>query len=259
MIVSFGSGETYLADRSRRCAVRLVRGGDNGADVKAKMIDGGNTAQKLGRTKTEPRDQANSDSAYAYFRMGETYYTEKKYEDAILAYENFIKKYPSHDKAKEAMLKQAYAFIWIGDKKTSKVILEQVIQKYPQSAEADLAKKKLEELLLAKRAHVNKMATASTQGQAVVADSHPTELVGEWTGIQNGTTWTFRLKADGTATVIEMTSNGSTLYQEGPWRVSNGTLFYDMESQHKSTTYKLESSILSIYIENVVLQLHKKG
>ena|SRR5208283_3069509 len=83
----------------------------------------------------------------AYFWIGETYYTEKKYEDAILAYENFLKKYPSHDKAKGAMLKQAYAFIDIGDKKTGKVILERVIEKYPRSAEAELAEKKIAEIL----------------------------------------------------------------------------------------------------------------
>ena len=83
----------------------------------------------------------------AYFWIGETYYAEKKYEDAILAYENFLKKYPSHDKAKGAMLKQAYAFIDIGDKKTGKVILERVIEKYPQSAEAELAEKKIAEIL----------------------------------------------------------------------------------------------------------------
>jgi tol-pal system protein YbgF len=86
----------------------------------------------------------------AYFWIGETYYAEKKYEDAILAYENFLKKYPSHDKAKGAMLKQAYAFINIGDKKTGKVILERVIEKYPQSAEAELAEKKIAEILHSK-------------------------------------------------------------------------------------------------------------
>ncbi|MGO9414904.1 MAG: tol-pal system protein YbgF [Syntrophobacteraceae bacterium] len=83
----------------------------------------------------------------AYFWIGECDYAEKKYEDAILAYENFLKKYPSHDKAKGAMLKQAYAFIDIGDKKTGKVILERVIEKYPQSAEAELAEKKIAEIL----------------------------------------------------------------------------------------------------------------
>ncbi len=92
----------------------------------------------------------------AYFWIGETYYAEKKYEDAILAYENFLKKYPSHDKAKGAMLKQGYAFIEIGDKKTGKVILERVIEKYPQSAEAELAEKKIAEILHSKNSKKKK-------------------------------------------------------------------------------------------------------
>lgn len=83
----------------------------------------------------------------AYFWIGETFYSEKKYEDAILSYENFLKKYPSHDKTKGAMLKQAYAFIEFGDKKTGKVILERLIEKYPQSTEAELAEKKIAEVL----------------------------------------------------------------------------------------------------------------
>ncbi|MBF0557477.1 MAG: tol-pal system protein YbgF [Nitrospirae bacterium] len=83
----------------------------------------------------------------AYFWIGETCYAEKKYEDAILAYESFLKKYPSNEKAKGAMLKQAYSFIEMGDKKTGKVILERIIEKYPQSAEAELAEKKIAEIL----------------------------------------------------------------------------------------------------------------
>lgn len=86
----------------------------------------------------------------AYFWIGETCYTQKKYDDAILAYESFLKKYPTNEKAKGAMLKQAYSFIGMGDKKTGKVILERIIEKYPQSAEAELAEKKIAEILNSK-------------------------------------------------------------------------------------------------------------
>lgn len=83
----------------------------------------------------------------SYFWLGESYYADKKYEDAILAYEAFLKKYPSHEKAKGAMLKQAFAFVEMGDRKTGKVLLEKVIEKYPNSREADLAEKKIAEIL----------------------------------------------------------------------------------------------------------------
>ncbi len=83
----------------------------------------------------------------AYYWIGESFYAEKRYEDAILSYETVVKKYPEHDKARAAMLKQAYAFVDLGDKKTGKVILERVIEKYPKSPEAELAQKKLKEIV----------------------------------------------------------------------------------------------------------------
>lgn len=83
----------------------------------------------------------------AYFWLGESYYADKKHEDAILAYETFLKQYPAHEKIKSAMLKQGYSFIEMGDKKTGKVLLERVIEKYPNSREAELAEKKIAEIL----------------------------------------------------------------------------------------------------------------
>jgi tol-pal system protein YbgF len=83
----------------------------------------------------------------SYYWIGESYYAEKKYEDAILSYETVIKKYSNDNKVKAAMLKQGFAFIELGDKKTGKVILERLIEKYPRSAEAEMAEKKIAEIL----------------------------------------------------------------------------------------------------------------
>jgi TolA-binding protein len=43
-------------------------------------------------------------------------------------------------------LKQGLAFIGIGDKKTGKVILEQLLERYPKSKEAELAEKQINDL-----------------------------------------------------------------------------------------------------------------
>ncbi|HCZ12688.1 MAG TPA: tol-pal system protein YbgF [Nitrospiraceae bacterium] len=83
----------------------------------------------------------------AYFWAGEADHADKRYEDAILSYESFLKKYPKHEKAKGAMFKQALSFIEMGDKKTGKVLLEKVMEKYPNSREAELAEKKIGEML----------------------------------------------------------------------------------------------------------------
>lgn len=83
----------------------------------------------------------------AYFWIGETYYSETKYEDAILAYEEFLKKYPKHNKASGALLKEGMAFLELKDKKTAKVVFEKVIEKYPKSREAEIAQQKIAEIL----------------------------------------------------------------------------------------------------------------
>jgi len=80
----------------------------------------------------------------AQFWIAETYYAENNYEDAILAYESVLKNYPDSDKTGGAMLKQGFAFIELGDKKTGGIILNRLIEKLPDSKEAAIAKKKIE-------------------------------------------------------------------------------------------------------------------
>jgi tol-pal system protein YbgF len=82
----------------------------------------------------------------AQFWIGESFYAEKDFESAILAYETLIKNYSHNEKIPGALLKQGLSFAEIGDKKTAKVILDKLIEKYPDSREAALAKKKKAEL-----------------------------------------------------------------------------------------------------------------
>jgi len=80
----------------------------------------------------------------AQYWIGETYYLKKDYERAILEYEKAIVKYPEGDKIPAALFKQALAFLELGDKTNAKNLLKRVIEKYPQSDQAETAKKKLE-------------------------------------------------------------------------------------------------------------------
>jgi len=104
---------------------------------------------KEARTKFEtflkayPRDNL---SGNAQFWIAETFYQEKDYENAILSYEIVLKKYKDSQKTPNAFLKQGLCFIELGDKKTGKIILEQVRERYPATREAELAKKFLADL-----------------------------------------------------------------------------------------------------------------
>ena len=80
----------------------------------------------------------------AQFWIGETYYLKKDYEKAILEYEKAITKYPEGDKVPAALFKQALSFLELGDKTNARNLLKRVIERYPQTDQAEMAKKKLE-------------------------------------------------------------------------------------------------------------------
>jgi len=83
-------------------------------------------------------------SGNAQFWVGETYYQKKDFERAILEYEKTITKYPEGGKISAALFKQALAFLELGDKKNARNLLKRVIEKFPHSDQAEMAKKKLE-------------------------------------------------------------------------------------------------------------------
>ncbi|UCG78243.1 MAG: tol-pal system protein YbgF [Nitrospirota bacterium] len=80
------------------------------------------------------------------FWIGETFYREKDYENAIIEYQKLVKNFPDSPKLPGALYKQALSFENIGDKKAAGVVLQLILQKFPKSPEADRAKKKLKAL-----------------------------------------------------------------------------------------------------------------
>lgn len=82
-------------------------------------------------------------AANAHYWVGETYYSEKNYESAILSYQDVIKNYPGKEKVVAAMLKQAMAFNEIKDSKSTKFVLKKLIEGFPKSEEAKKAKEML--------------------------------------------------------------------------------------------------------------------
>jgi tol-pal system protein YbgF len=79
----------------------------------------------------------------AQFWIGEIYYREKWYEKAILEYQKVIENYPNGSKTPGALLKQGFAFLNLDDKANARLILKELVRKFPDSSEADVAKNKL--------------------------------------------------------------------------------------------------------------------
>lgn len=82
----------------------------------------------------------------ARYWLGETWYGDKNYEQAILEYQKVIKEFPGKEKVPAAMLKQALAFRELGDTKSARFILKKIVEEFPLSEEAGPAKVKLKEL-----------------------------------------------------------------------------------------------------------------
>ena len=76
----------------------------------------------------------------ARYWIGETYYGEKNYEQAILEFQEVVKQYPKKEKAPAAMLKQALSFKALNDLKSTKYLLKRLTVDYPKSDEAKKAK-----------------------------------------------------------------------------------------------------------------------
>lgn len=79
----------------------------------------------------------------AQFFIAESYFSEKWYEKAILEYQVVISKYTKSKKRPAALYKQARSFEIIGDITNAKARYKDLVNDYPNSSEAGLAKKKL--------------------------------------------------------------------------------------------------------------------
>lgn len=92
--------------------------------------------------KTQPQNELLPN---AYYWIGEAYYSEKNFENAIVQFQDVIEKYPSHPKASASLYKQALAFESLGEEKKAAALLKKLIEVYPASDEAKKAKERISE------------------------------------------------------------------------------------------------------------------
>jgi TolA-binding protein len=56
------------------------------------------------------------------------------------------RRYPQSDKVGAALLRQGFAFAELGEKLNARLVLQELVEKYPQSSEAARARQKLKSL-----------------------------------------------------------------------------------------------------------------
>lgn len=82
----------------------------------------------------------------ALYWIGESHYVEKNYPQAILSFKEVTRRYPKHHKSAAALLKIGMSYAMMGEKDNASLYLRALLQDFPKSEPAPLARKKLAEL-----------------------------------------------------------------------------------------------------------------
>lgn len=82
----------------------------------------------------------------AQFYVGESYQLDGKFKEAVGAYEKVITTYPTGDRVPQALYKRGVALSLLGENDRARESFQQVIRNYPQSEVAVLAKQVLDGL-----------------------------------------------------------------------------------------------------------------
>ncbi len=82
----------------------------------------------------------------ALYWIGECYYSQRKFEQAIEQFNDLIFNYPQGDKVAAAYLKKGLALVELGRKDEAMVVFKLLVSKYPLEEEARIAQEKINEL-----------------------------------------------------------------------------------------------------------------
>ncbi len=82
----------------------------------------------------------------AQYSIGESLFALKEFDKAIVEYDEVRRKYAQSDKVAGALLREGSAFAELGEKLNARLVLQELIERFPQSPEAARAKQRLKAL-----------------------------------------------------------------------------------------------------------------
>ena len=82
----------------------------------------------------------------ARFWIGEIYFTEEWYPEAIVEYQKVIENYPKGNKIQSAYLKQGIAFHKLGESANALQVFKALIEKFPDANESKIARQKVSQI-----------------------------------------------------------------------------------------------------------------
>ncbi len=83
-------------------------------------------------------------AANAQYWIGECQYRTGRYKDALNSFYNVIMNYPLSPKQAASTLKLGQTYAKLGDHDNARVMFDRVVDQYPASSEADLARRAIE-------------------------------------------------------------------------------------------------------------------
>jgi len=134
---------------ARRKAEQLKRPAEKGEFLALAQAQEGKGERAVARelyeefVKKWPGDARAAD---AHFRLGELWYGDRRYREAILEYGKVAQNFPRSDKAPDALLRTGESMLALDLKDDAKGLFEEVGKRYPRSTAAQRAKARLAEL-----------------------------------------------------------------------------------------------------------------
>lgn len=143
-----------LASRPARAPARTRdlptrRGGNAGAAYRAavELVKAGNHTEGAAALRAFLAKHPRHDFAdNAQYWLGEAYYAQKDYANALTEFRGVIDTYPRGNKVPDALLKVGYCYLALGQTERSRAVLEQVVSLYPKTEPAATAARRLESL-----------------------------------------------------------------------------------------------------------------
>jgi tol-pal system protein YbgF len=80
----------------------------------------------------------------AQYWIGETFYDQKRFKSALLEFRKVVDNHPAGNKVPDGLLKLGYCYHELGELSKAKQVWQQVVQLYPKSNPATLARTKLQ-------------------------------------------------------------------------------------------------------------------
>ncbi len=119
-------------------------GGEKGAYKQAlDLVLGGKYAEGRDKFNSFLQQYPNGSLApNAHYWIGESFYAQKNYSDALLSFKQVTSGYPKHHKTPDALLKAGMTYDKLGDRENASLQYRALLADFPNSSAAKIARKK---------------------------------------------------------------------------------------------------------------------